>query len=120
MAEVDNDRNVSVLPIVGLGGIRKTTLPKLVYNDKKIKKHFKIQMLVCVGENFDVNGITKAILECATREKCKFSRLQDMQQRFQEKLENKRYLLILDDVWSNDASQWEALKLLLRERKRGN
>ena len=120
LIERNNDQDISVLPVIGLGGLGKTTLAQLVYNDEEVERHFDIQMWVFVGEDFDVNGIVKAIIEGATREHCMFSRLQDMQQLLREGLGNKRYLLVLDDVWSEDASRWETLKILLRGRAKGN
>ncbi|KAJ0735692.1 putative P-loop containing nucleoside triphosphate hydrolase, leucine-rich repeat domain superfamily [Helianthus annuus] len=57
------NQNVSVVSIVGLGGIGKTTLAKVLYNDKNVKKHFTLRAWVCVSNEFDVYNISKAIFQ---------------------------------------------------------
>jgi hypothetical protein len=51
-------KTLSVLPIVGPGGIGKTTFTQHIYNHTKIKDHFIVRAWICVSTNFDVLKIT--------------------------------------------------------------
>ncbi|KAL6327644.1 hypothetical protein AAG906_022207 [Vitis piasezkii] len=58
-----SDDEVCVIPIVGMGGIGKTTLAQLAFNDDKVKDHFDLRAWVCVSDDFDVLRVTKTILQ---------------------------------------------------------
>lgn len=59
----DDNENVSIIPIVGIGGLGKTTLAQLVYNDEKLEGQFELKAWACVSDNFDVKLIVEKILE---------------------------------------------------------
>ncbi|KAJ1394019.1 P-loop containing nucleoside triphosphate hydrolase [Sesbania bispinosa] len=57
----NSDGKISVIPIVGMGGVGKTTLAQLAFNDDKVKQKFKFQAWACVSEEFDILKVTKMI-----------------------------------------------------------
>ena len=112
---------LNVYPIVGLGGVGKTTLVQLVYNDVRVSKFFHRKIWVCVSEDFSVNRIMCSIIESITRENCDGLDLDVIQRRGQELLQGKRYLLVLDDMWNRNLEfklglsqeKWNKLKSVL-------
>ena len=105
-----NENNVSVISIVGLGGVGKTTLARLVYNDD-LAKNFELKAWVCVTDVFDLENITKAILNSVLNSDASGSLdFQQVQRKLTDTLAGKTLLLILDDVWNENYCNWDRLR----------
>ncbi|XP_030936080.1 putative disease resistance RPP13-like protein 1 [Quercus lobata] len=101
----------STISILGMGGLGKTTLAQLVYNDDKVGSYFDVKAWGCVSQNFDILRVTKEILQDITSETCNDDSLNLVQRKLKEQLSGKRFLLILDDVWIKNYSDWTTLCL---------
>ncbi|GLT33490.1 hypothetical protein SLA2020_080760 [Shorea laevis] len=113
LIDSSNKQPVCVVSIVGMGGIGKTTVAKLVRNNEQIQSHFFKIMWVCVSENFNLKQILVEMLQ-AFAENVSVDESQDIVvQKLQEHLKEKNYLLILDDVWNEDRQKWESLRSCL-------
>ncbi|KAL2520279.1 putative disease resistance RPP13-like protein 1 [Forsythia ovata] len=99
----------SVLPIVGMGGIGKTTLARRIFNHPHTETHFNERIWVCVSENFDVPTILKSIL-VSLKETSHGDSRQAVMDTLRKKLKEKRCLLVLDDLWNDRRGDWEDLK----------
>ncbi|KAL2528249.1 Disease resistance RPP13-like protein 4 [Forsythia ovata] len=99
----------SVLPIVGMGGIGKTTLARRIFNHPRTETHFNKRIWVCVSKTFDVLTILKSILVSLKVTSLGDSR-QAVMDKLQEKLKDKRCLLVLDDLWNEKRGEWDDLK----------
>uniref|UniRef100_A0A5B6YHC2 Putative disease resistance protein RGA3 n=1 Tax=Davidia involucrata TaxID=16924 RepID=A0A5B6YHC2_DAVIN len=109
----NDHENVSVIPIVGIAGLGKTALAKIVYNDEKVVKHFQLRMWVCVSDDFDMKRLVTKIINSATGMNCDNLDIEQLQNRLRDTLGGQKYLLILDDVWNQDRVKWIGLRDLL-------
>ncbi|KAI6693464.1 hypothetical protein NL676_021174 [Syzygium grande] len=115
-----SSQSVSVVAIVGKGGLGKTAIARLVYNDGDVEEYFGLKMWVCVTDSFDVNLIIKDILksvkdDCQEHDDDEIKKLlQDLENKplnqlpslLHEILCRKKYLLVLDDLWNEDRHKW--------------
>ncbi|XP_078158322.1 disease resistance protein RGA2-like [Carex rostrata] len=106
--------NLKVVPVVGMGGLGKTTLAQLVYNDPRVKEYFNLQLWVCVSEEFNIGHLVKSIIELVEGG-CNLSidNMEMLQRHLHQVLCGKRYILVLDDVWNENANEWERLRAWL-------
>ncbi|GKV34327.1 hypothetical protein SLEP1_g42703 [Rubroshorea leprosula] len=133
LIDSSNDQPLLVVSIVGMGGIGKTTVAKLVCDNEQIRSHFFKLIWVCVSENFNLKQILVEMLQACgenvsvdvnqdivvqkLQEKLREEKLREEKLREEklreEKLREKNYLLILDDVWNEDWQKWESLRSCL-------
>ncbi|XVE99074.1 hypothetical protein REPUB_Repub03eG0165500 [Reevesia pubescens] len=104
---------ISVIPITGFGGLGKTALAQLLYNDETVARAFQLRLWVCAADDFGLPSLLSGIIHSATRERCEGFSVDVMQARLQSILGDKRYLLILDDIWNEDPFKWNQLRELL-------
>ncbi|CDP20123.1 unnamed protein product [Coffea canephora] len=102
------------------GGSGKTTLAQLLFNDDEVKDHFELKKWVCVSDPFDQKRIAKAVLEGPEKSSLGSLELETLLQLLKETFSGKRFLLVLDDVWTKDDSKWEPFQDSLKDGALGS
>ncbi|XP_066334014.1 putative disease resistance protein RGA3 [Miscanthus floridulus] len=95
-----------VLPIVGMGGIGKSTVAQMVYNDDRVQDRFDLHGWVHVSQTFDLLKLTNAVTESLTRKQCEFSELSCVHDVLKEEINAKDVFLVLDDLWNEQKNLW--------------
>jgi hypothetical protein len=113
LSDNDGGNRVPVLSIIGLGGMGKTTLAEVVYNDVRIRDHFDRKAWVYVSEYFDAVRLTKEIISRFWLDDslADGEGLNLLQQQLHQGIAGKRYLLVLDVVRNGKDECWEQLLL---------
>ncbi|XVF23591.1 hypothetical protein REPUB_Repub13aG0052300 [Reevesia pubescens] len=101
--ENPTENQIDVIPIVGMGGLGKTTLAQLIFNDKRVEDWFDLKAWVCISDKeFDASKVTQDILQEIHVSYDKNETLNQLQLKLKEKLSRKKFLFVLDDVWRKD------------------
>ncbi|XP_066356568.1 disease resistance protein RGA5-like [Miscanthus floridulus] len=111
----DSTQQLRVVSIVGFGGLGKTTLANQVY--RKIKSQFDCTAFVPVSQSPIIKKILRDLLTELGSSKTRASEDDERQliNNVRAYLQDKRYLIIVDDIWSTIA--WEFVKSALPENK---
>ncbi|XP_077225939.1 putative disease resistance protein RGA3 isoform X2 [Tasmannia lanceolata] len=120
-ADVNNNENeVPVIALVGMTGMGKTTLAKLAFNHEIVIGHFELRMWIYVSQDFHVTGIVNFFLESATGTRTDVTQLEEMRKKLQNIICEKRFLLVLDEVWNEEGGKWDNLKQILKCNVKGS
>ncbi|KAL6626476.1 hypothetical protein ACP70R_030202 [Stipagrostis hirtigluma subsp. patula] len=115
-----SEEDVSVIPIVGIGGLGKTTLAQLVFNDRRANDEvFNPRIWVSMSVDFSFRTLVQPIVS-ASKEKFDIANLEAVASFLSRTFTGMKYLLVLDDVWSENQEEWEKLRMLLKDGKRGS
>uniref|UniRef100_A0A5B7AYT8 Disease resistance protein RPM1-like n=1 Tax=Davidia involucrata TaxID=16924 RepID=A0A5B7AYT8_DAVIN len=115
---VEGDPILTSISVVGMGGLGKTTLVKKAFDSQPVKEHFDCHAWITVSKSFTLVELLRAALKGfleATKERVPegIDTIGDLQlvNKLRNHLQQKRYVLVFDDVWSINA--WEAVKFAL-------
>nr|XP_023891559.1 putative disease resistance protein At1g50180 isoform X3 [Quercus suber] len=94
-----------IASICGMGGLGKTTLAKLVYNDPKVKKNFEHRAWACISQQCQRRLVWEDILisllspDEKEKEKIRKSTNKEIVEKLCEVQKERKCLVILDDIW---------------------
>ncbi|KAF8394119.1 hypothetical protein HHK36_020324 [Tetracentron sinense] len=112
---LEGESRREVVSVYGMGGSGKTTLVKKVYDHQRVKKHFQHRAWITVSKSFKITELIKDMIKQLWG-KMKQSEPQGvdtmnedtLKETVNDFLKQKRYVIILDDIWSKN--DWEVLK----------
>ncbi|KAL7153445.1 hypothetical protein ABFS83_04G169000 [Erythranthe nasuta] len=107
--------SLQIIPIVGMGGIGKTTLARNAYESRLIVNHFDICAWATISQEYSLKEIFSKLLSSKGSQSADE---QQLAQQLYQSLIGRRYLIILDDVWSIDA--WEKMMLFFPDNNNGS
>ncbi|XP_057810290.1 putative late blight resistance protein homolog R1B-16 [Salvia miltiorrhiza] len=118
MDKLISDDDLQIIPIVGMGGSGKTTLARTVYEERLIKEHFDICAWATISQEYVIREIFVVVL-------CQFNigvdgylNEHELGEKLYKHLYGRRYLIIMDDMWSIDA--WDRVRNYFPNDKYGS
>ncbi|XP_059440343.1 disease resistance protein RPM1-like [Corylus avellana] len=114
----------SVISVVGMGGIGKTTLAKKVYENELVKGHFDCRVWITVSQSYNVQKILMSMTKKVYCENETAPGQIDMMDeitlisQLRKYLQQKSYVVVFDDVWKSEF--WEIVKRALPCNDKGS
>ncbi|KAG4377307.1 hypothetical protein AAZX31_18G078800 [Glycine max] len=111
----------TVISVVGIAGVGKTTLAKQVYD--QVRNNFECHALITVSQSYSAEGLLRRLLD----ELCKLkkedppkdvSNMESLIEEVRNRLRNKRYVVLFDDVWNE--TFWDHIESAVIDNKNGS
>ncbi|KAB2010929.1 hypothetical protein ERO13_D10G237016v2 [Gossypium hirsutum] len=124
MLMFEEDRPHAVVPIVGMGGLGKTTLARKVYNHVDVRRHFDFLAWFSISQQCKPRevllSVLKKVLSPSNDEREKIEKMDEIELRRThfDALKEKRYLVVLDDIWRSE--DWDILKPAFPRGRKGS
>nr|XP_023918279.1 disease resistance protein RPM1-like [Quercus suber] len=122
---VEGPSNRTMISVVGIGGVGKTTLVKKVYDNKKVVAHFNCCAWITVSQSYKKEDLLRDMIkqfyearkEFAPKEIDKMDEI-NLIKVLRQYLHEQRYVVVADDLWDTDFL--ECLKIALPNNDKGS
>ncbi|GMH05582.1 hypothetical protein Nepgr_007422 [Nepenthes gracilis] len=111
---------LSVIPVVGVGGIGKTLFARMLTFDERLHNNFEIISWGCLSSKSDLRMILEDIIKSAKGVSSWNLTMEELCRELHELLRGKKYFLVLDDVWTEHPGEWKRLRDLLDVGAKGS
>ncbi|GMP40424.1 hypothetical protein CsSME_00010879 [Camellia sinensis var. sinensis] len=122
---MDKELQRAVISVVGMGGSGKTTLVAKAYNNQTVEQHFHCYAWITVSQTYVVDDLLRSMIKefyPATKEAVPLDLSSKSHKELLEMISNylksKRYVVVLDDVWSQ--SLWQHMSVSLPDEGKGS
>ncbi|XP_050364183.1 disease resistance protein RPM1-like isoform X2 [Argentina anserina] len=124
---VNGPQSQTIFSVVGMGGSGKTTLVAQIFKNDIVKRHFSCHAWVTVSQTCEIEDLSlfRSLIKefHQSREEEVPGDIDSMSYRelvkiLDDYLNSKRYLVVLDDVWSIEV--WKKIKVSLQDRQLGS
>ncbi|KAL0341448.1 UNVERIFIED_CONTAM: putative disease resistance protein RGA1 [Sesamum calycinum] len=120
MDELAGDKyDLQILPVVGMGGIGKTTLAKNTFDHPYIVNCFDIRIWSTISQEYNVLEILRGLLGLPNDGKGQESSdVRKLGEMLHKRLFGRKYLIVMDDMWSTEP--WDEIKLFFPNNGNGS
>uniref|UniRef100_A0A2N9HYF5 Disease resistance protein RPM1-like n=1 Tax=Fagus sylvatica TaxID=28930 RepID=A0A2N9HYF5_FAGSY len=122
---VKGQSNRTVISVVGIGGLGKTTLVKKVYDNEQVASHFDCNAWITVSQSYKMEEILRNMIKDFYEARKEFPprKIDTMEEtqlinELRQYLLEQRYVVVFDDIWN--ISFWGHIKLALPDNKKGS